>query len=189
MAELDPVFTEERLKADSAELQRRLMGRTFHEETVQLEAAKPSRVAPEDVGFIQPENIRTDAEIAAMQAPTTTAPAAPAKTPFGFHEPGLVAGEAVGAAAGGALDVLSDPRNAWMGLGPLAMFKWSSGAKGLLRPRFDVEETIQRALRPSPLAERVTEVINSKTAVLTDADAAAQAEALVQSGGVRKSVV
>jgi len=189
MAELDQVFTDERLKADSADLQRRLMGRTFHEETVQLQMSKPSQVSPEDVGFTQPANLRTEAEINQLLTPTSPTTAPPANPVFGFHEPGLVVGESVGAAASGAVDVLADPRNAWMGLGPLGMMKMASGAKGLLRPRFNVEETVQRALAPSPLAERVIGAINSKTAVLTDAEAATQAQALVQSGGVSRETL
>lgn len=187
---LDQQFTDERVKADSAELQRRLFGRTFHEELVQMEASKAAKPEPDDASFVQPANLRSDAEIDALLQPSSSAtPVMPEKPPFGFHEPGLVVGEAVGAAGEGAVKILEDPRNAWLGLGPLGMTKMASGAKGLLRPRFNVEETIQRALNPSPLAERVTEAINSKTAVLTDIDAAAQAHALVQSGGVNRDTL
>lgn len=42
------------------------------------------------------------------------------QTPWGFHEPTVTAGQAVGPAMAGMGNVLSDPRNAWMGLGPVA---------------------------------------------------------------------
>mgnify|MGYP001607841891 CR=1 FL=1 len=41
------------------------------------------------------------------------------KQPWGFHEPTVTAGQAVGPAAQATSDALADPRNAWMGLGPL----------------------------------------------------------------------
>ena len=189
MPDLDQHFTDERLKADSAELQRRLFGQTFHEQNVQLEASKSATPAKGDESFVAPANLRSDAEIDALIKPTPAADPAAKKVPFGFHEPGVVVGESIGPAAEGAMKVLEDPRNAWLGLGPLGMTKMASGAKGLLRPRFNVEETIERALNPSPLAERVTDAINSKTAVLTDVDAEAQAAALVQSGGVNRDTL
>jgi hypothetical protein len=187
MPNLDQTFTDERLKADSAELQRRMLGMTFHESNVQIEASKAATVQPSDAPFVQPENLRSDDEIAAMMKPA--APVPPTKPVFGFHEPGVVVGESIVPAAEGAMKVLEDPRNAWLGLGPLGMTKLAGGGKGLERARFNVEETIQRALNPSPLAERVTGAINSKTAVLTDVDAAAQAQALVQSGGVNRDTL
>jgi hypothetical protein len=189
MPDLDQHFTDERLKADSAELQRRHFGQTFHEERIQIEADKAAKIAPGDERFVAPSNLRSDAEIDALLKSAPAATPTPKKVPFGFHEPGVVVGESIGPAAEGAMKVLEDPQNAWLGLGPLGMTKMASGAKGLLRPRFNVEETIERALNPSPLAERVTEAINSKTAVLTDVDAQAKAAALVQSGGVNRDTL
>lgn len=40
---------------------------------------------------------------------------------WGFHEPGLKAGEGVGAALQSAGNILSDPRNAWIGLSPVGV--------------------------------------------------------------------
>lgn len=45
---------------------------------------------------------------------------APQRPIWGFHEPTVTAGEAMGPIAQGAGQVLSDPRNSWMGLGPIA---------------------------------------------------------------------
>ena len=41
--------------------------------------------------------------------------------PWGMHEPTVMAGEAMGPAAGRIGEVMSDPRNAWMGLGPMSV--------------------------------------------------------------------
>lgn len=52
-------------------------------------------------------------EVIPRHRPTST-------TPWGFHEPTVTAGAGVEAGMQGASDVLADPRNAWIGLGPLA---------------------------------------------------------------------
>lgn len=48
--------------------------------------------------------------------------------PWGFHEPTIDAGAAMGPAMQGMSDTMADPRNAWMGLGPMAAIgKWKRG--------------------------------------------------------------
>lgn len=51
----------------------------------------------------------------------------PNQTPWGFHEPTITASEAVGPVASTAGDILSDPRNSWMGFGPIAMVAKPAG--------------------------------------------------------------
>lgn len=202
MADLDQLYTNERLKADSADLQQRLLGRTLHEELIHLEASKPAQVSPEDVGFTQPTNVRSNEEIDALlngrKELTVEDPRAheirsqelPAFTTAKaiLADPRM---EAVGAGltTGGAMT--GQPELLVPGLAIMGMARLAKGAEagGLLRPRFNVEETMQRALNPSPLAERVTEAINSKTAVLTDSEAQAQADALRTSGGVTRETL
>jgi len=48
-----------------------------------------------------------------------------------FHEPTVTAGAGVEQGLNAAGDVMADPRNAWMGFGPLAMSKWARAGKGL----------------------------------------------------------
>lgn len=198
MADLDQTFTDERTRADSADIQRRLLGRTFQEEMVQLEASKPSTVAPEDIGYTQPDNTRSDAEVDALikgrkeftvedpRAHEIRSQELPAFTKAKeiMADPRM---ESVGAGltTGGA--ITGQPELMAPGLAILGMSKMAKA--GLARPRFNVEETVQRALNPSPLAERVTEAINSKTAVLTDVEAATKAEELVRSGGVSRDTL
>jgi len=198
MADLDQTFTDERTRADSADIQRRLLGRTFQEEMIQLEASKPSAVAPEDIGYTQPDNTRSDAEVDALlkgrkeftvedpRAHEIRSQELPAftKAKVIMADPRM---ESVGAGltTGGA--ITGQPELMAPGLAILGMSKMAKA--GLARPRFNVEETVQRALNPSPLAERVTEAINSKTAVLTDVEAATKAEELVRSGGVSRDTL
>ena len=54
--------------------------------------------------------------------------------PWGFHEPTVQAGAGVDAAVQAAPQVLSDPRNAWFGLGPIAgMARPIQGMGGWMR--------------------------------------------------------
>lgn len=59
--------------------------------------------------------------------------------PWGMHEPTLTASQAVGPAMSGALDTMADPRNAWMGLGPIAgMARFGQGIRGGMRGMQDL---------------------------------------------------
>lgn len=199
MADLDTILTDARLTADSAVLQEQVFGHVLSPDeytpgpsTVQLEASQPPRVAPEDVGYSQPENLRSNAEIDALlkgrkeftvedprahEIRSQELPAM-AKAKEIMADPRM---EAVGAGITTGGTVAAQPEVAGMGLAILGMHK---AAKGLIRPRYQVEGLVDRALNPAPLAERITETINAKTAVLTDEEVAAQAKNLVESGGV-----
>ena len=62
-----------------------------------------------------------------------------------FHEPTVTAGAGFGQGLSGAADVLADPRNAWMGLGPLGMLRFSRLAH--LRDRGGFSMTPMEMLR------------------------------------------
>ena len=67
-----------------------------------------------------------------------------------FHEPTMTAASAVGPAMQGGMDVMSDPRNAWMGLGPVAMMTrpMGFGAEALRRYKLlgGTPETLNKTL-------------------------------------------
>lgn len=124
-----------------------------------------------------------------------------------FVQPGMEkAGDILAEDVGQPVDkIISDPRFEAVGAGlttggiltgqpellapGVAMLGMAKFGKGLFRPRFKVEGIVERALNPSPLAERVSNVVNEKTAVLTDVDAQAKATALVQTGGVTRETL
>ena len=56
-----------------------------------------------------------------------------------FHEPTMTAASAVGPAMQGGLDVMADPRNAWMGMGPAAgMALMGRGIRGAAKGMSDM---------------------------------------------------
>lgn len=58
------------------------------------------------------------------------------RQPWGMnHEPTLAASQSVGPAMQGGMDVMSDPRNAWMGMGPVVgMSLMGKGASKFMQP-------------------------------------------------------
>ena len=177
MDQLDDILTSSRQRADDLDRQQRMIGRYLDDPLIKAttEAIDTvSKKAEEVKAFVKP----------------------------GLEKAGNILKEDIGVPAQKAL---SDPRTEAIGLGittggaitgqpeimapGLAILGMAKMAKGLIRPRFNVEETVERALNPSPLADRVTNVVNEKTAVLTDVEAAARAAALVQSGGVSRDTL
>lgn len=176
MATLDDLISSSRSQADDLERQERMLGTYLDDPLIQA-----THKAVESVGS------------AFKKAKDFVSPA--------IEKAGQTIQEDVGEPVG---KVLSDPRTEAVGLGlttggaatgqpevllpGLAILGMAKTGK-LLRQRFNVEEIVQRALEPSPLAERVASTINAKTAVLPDAEAAQKAEALVQSGGVTRETL
>ena len=93
----------------------------------------------------------------------------------------------LGLTTGGA--VTGQPELMAPGLAILGMSKMAKGARNFIRPRFNVEAVVERALNPSTLAERVTNVVNDKTAILPDDVAQAKAQELLTSGGVNRDTL
>jgi hypothetical protein len=75
--------------------------------------APPAPLSPQELRIVQQQD-----------QPAQTAPS----SVWGFHEPTITAGEGVEAGMKGAGAVLSDPRNAWMGLGPLSAMSRGNAA-------------------------------------------------------------
>lgn len=177
MDQLDDILTASRQRADDLDRQKRMIGRYLDDPLIQATTSvidTVSKKADEVKAFVQP----------------------------GMEEAGETLSQDVGLPVKKAL---SDPRTEAIGLGittggaltgqpelmvpGLAIMGMAKLAKGLIRPRINVEEVVARALNPSTLAERVTNVVNEKTAVLTDVEAQAKASVLVQAGGVSRDTL
>lgn len=170
---LDLLYIQERQKADAAERNDRLVGRYLNDPLIQatqagIQAVQQGAQAVKDT--VQPALDQAGSTIAKDVLPVV------ADDRFGMLGTGVTTGGVM----------TGNPALAVTGLGMLGMMKVG---KGLLRQRFNVEEITQRALNPSPLAERVTEAVNSKTPVLTDEAAQAEAQQLLKSGGVTRSTL
>lgn len=165
---LDMLFVHERKKADDAERQERLIGRYLNDQLIQatqqgIEAVQQGAQAVGDA--VKPALDKAGKTVADDVLPIVSDPR--------FEMLGT------GVTTGGA--ITGNPAAALTGIGMIGMAKVG---KGLLRQRFNVEEVMERALSPSPLAERVSEAINTRTPVLKDEDAKTQAKKLVKGGGV-----
>ncbi len=184
---LDQHFTDERIKADDADLYRRAFGRTPEEEQRDLALKHEEAGPPIDYAARKAQREADEAEQLRK---------------FSFGE--VPAIKKAKKALAPVVEVLADPRTEALGSGittggvvtgqpeliipGMAMLGMAKAGK-LLRKRFNIEEIVDQALNPSSLAERVTAEINKTTAVLDDATAAAQADALVKSGGVTRETL
>ena len=101
------------------------------------------------------------------------------RQPWGFHEPSVNMGAGVEQGLRGASNVMSDPRNMWMGLGPLAMMSRPAGwgAEALRRYKLlgGTPETLNKtlALRPISQGKRgdIVEPFRKATDLAAPADA------------------
>jgi len=176
MANLDDILSSSRSHANDLERQERMLGAYLDDPLIQathkgVEAVGSAFKKAKE--FIAP---------AAEKAKTTITEDVVKPVAKILSDPRMEAvglGVTTGGAATGQPEVLLP------GLAILGMAKTGK----LIRDRFNVEEIVQRALEPSPLAERVTSVLNEKTAVLPDAVAKQKADALVQSGGVTRETL
>ena len=172
MANLDDILSSSRSQADDLARQERMLGAYLDDPLIQA-----THKGVEAVGS------------AFKKAKDFPAPAAEKAKDTIVKDVGEVLGDprtealGLGVSTGGA--VTGQPEVLLPGLAILGMAKTGK----LIRDRFNVEEIVQRALEPSPLAERVTSVLNEKTAVLPDAVAKQKADALVQSGGVTRETL
>ena len=176
MPNLDELLSSSRQKADDLERQERMIGTYLDDPLIQATYKAVGAVgaaAKKVKDFVSPglekagETITED-----VVKPVSKVLGDPRTEAVGL-------GLTTGGAATGQPEVLLP------GLAILGMAKTGK----LIRQRFNVEETVKRALEPSPLAERVAATINEKTAVLPDAKVAEQAAALVQSGGVTRETL
>ncbi len=177
MDQLDDILTSSRQRADDKDRQMRMIGHYMDDPLIQATH-----------GILDTVGKKAE-EVKAFMKP-------------GLDKAGEILSEDIGQPAQKAL---SDPRMEAVGLGittggamtgqpeimapGLAILGMHKLAKGLIRPRYQVEGIVERALNPSPLAERISSVINEKTAVVTDVEAAAKAQALIQSGGVTRDTL
>lgn len=169
LSSLDQVYARERQRADKAERSSRLIGEWTDDPLIQAtrQAIKTGTQAKE---FVQSGLEKAGNQIAKDVVPI-------------LEDPRMEA-IGLGVTTGGV--TIGNPVLTATGLGMLGTIK---AGKGLLRPRFNVEEIMQQALHPTPLAERVTGEVNKKTAVLTDEEAYRQAEELLKSGGVSREAL
>ena len=176
MANLDDILSSSRSQADELERQERMLGAYLDDPLIQathkgVEAVGSAFKKAKD--FLAP---------AAEKAKDTIVEDVVKPVGKALGDPRMEA-VGLGVSTGGA--VTGQPEVLLPGLAILGMAKTGK----LIRDRFNVEEIVQRALEPSPLAERVTSVLNEKTAVLPDAVAKQKADALVQSGGVTRETL
>lgn len=176
MANLDDILSSSRSQADDLERQERMLGAYLDDPLIQathkgVEAVGSAFKKAKE--FFAPAAEKTkDTIVEDVVKPVGKALGDPRMEAVGL-----------GVSTGGA--VTGQPEVLLPGLAILGMAKTGK----LIRDRFNVEEIVQRALEPSPLAERVTSVLNEKTAVLPDAVARQKADALVQSGGVTRETL
>ena len=176
MANLDDILSSSRSQADDLARQERMLGAYLDDPLIQathkgVEAVGSAFKKAKD--FLAP---------AAEKAKDTIVEDVVKPVGKALGDPRMEA-VGLGVSTGGA--VTGQPEVLLPGLAILGMAKTGK----LIRDRFNVEEIVQRALEPSPLAERVTSVLNEKTAVLPDAVAKQKADALVQSGGVTRETL
>jgi hypothetical protein len=218
MPNLDNLITESRQRADAIDLQKQMLGAPM-DDTVKLEATVPAKHNEDmnegdaTAAKAGVPNRRSEEELAAMglsydqigkEPPQEHPLVSGVREAFKQAEKGIDFGakvlgdprtEAVGLGLTTGGVMTGRPELALPGLALLGAVRLSKGAKGvedthgLIRQRFQVEGIVDRALNPSPLAERVTNVVNEKTAVLSDEAAAEQAKALVNSGGVSRETL
>jgi hypothetical protein len=178
MDTLDETLGASRQRADDLDRQHRMIGRYMDDPLVSathgmIDAV--SKKADEVKAFVQP-GVDKAGEILSedIGGPAKKALSDPRTEAIGL-----------GLTTGGA--VLGQPELMLPGLGILGMAKMAKGS--LIRPRFNVEAVTERALNPSTLADRVSNVVNEKTAVLPDAVAQERATVLTQTGGVSRDTL
>lgn len=176
MANLDDILSSSRSQADDLERQERMLGAYLDDPLIQ---ATHKGVEAVGSAFKKAKDFPAPA---AEKAKGTIVEDVVKPVGKALGDPRMEA-VGLGVSTGGA--VTGQPEVLLPGLAILGMAKTGK----LIRDRFNVEEIVQRALEPSPLAERVTSVLNEKTAVLPDAVAKQKADALVQSGGVTRETL
>ena len=176
MANLDDILSSSRSQADDLARQERMLGAYLDDPLIQATHKGVEAVGSafkRDKDFLAPAAEKAkDTIVKDVVKPVGEVLGDPRTEALGL-----------GVSTGGA--VTGQPEVLLPGLAILGMAKTGK----LIRDRFNVEEIVQRALEPSPLAERVTSVLNEKTAVLPDAVAKQKADALVQSGGVTRETL
>lgn len=173
MSDLDTLLSDSRQYADDRALQKGMLGRYLEDPLIQATTKAIETVkgkVDEAKAFVEP-GLKKAGETIAKDVGQVTG-----DERFGMLGAGVTTGGVVS----------GNPALAATGLAMVGMAKVSNK---LIRPRFNVEEITAKALQPSPLAERVTTVVNQKTAVLPDEEAQRKAAELLKAGGVTRETL